>query len=84
MAGANFAYFISFLCGLSCANHPTIVFIFPGLAWLVFRSTRLKAKDHLYCAAFFAAGISADLFIMARAWTHPRSTGENRKPCPPL
>ena len=70
-AGSGAACFLGFLCGFACANHPTIAFLFPGLLWLVYRSAPLRPRDYLYCAVFFAAGISADLFIMVRASTHP-------------
>jgi len=69
--GAGAVYFLSLICGLACANHPTIAFVFPGLLWFVYRSARLSPKDYFYSALFFAAGISADFFILARAWAHP-------------
>jgi tetratricopeptide (TPR) repeat protein len=68
---ANTVYFISLACGMACANHPTAIFVLPGLFWLVYRSGSLKAKDYFLALLFFAAGISVDLFLMVRANTHP-------------
>ena len=67
----NTAFFISFACGMACANHPTAVFIFPGLFWIAYSSDSLKPKDYCVAVLFFVAGISLDLFLMARAGTHP-------------
>lgn len=70
---ASSAFFLSFLSGLAFANHPTIVFMLPGIFWLVYRSGDLEPKDYLYALLFFAAGASIDLFILIRASTHPLS-----------
>jgi tetratricopeptide (TPR) repeat protein len=67
-------YAVSLLCGLACANHPTIIFIAPPLAWLALRSKNLKLSNYGAALLFFGAGISAYFFLPLRFATGPVSS----------
>src|SRR3989339_197651 len=68
---AGTVYLLSLLCGISCANHPTIVFVMPGLLWFIISSKTLESKQYLACMLFFTAGIAAYLFLPIRSLAHP-------------
>lgn len=70
-AAVTTVYLLSLLCGLSCANHPTIVFILPGLVWFVLSLKALSVKQYMACAFLFAAGLAAYVFMPLRAAAHP-------------
>jgi tetratricopeptide (TPR) repeat protein len=67
-------YAISFICGLACANHPTIIFIAPPLVWLALSSKNLKPVNCLSAVIFFCIGLSAYLFLPLRSVTDPVSS----------
>ncbi|MHB9154575.1 MAG: protein O-mannosyl-transferase family [Endomicrobiales bacterium] len=66
-------FLLSFICGLSMGNHPTIVFLFPALAWFMTGALGLKIYDLLEGLLFFALGWSVHAYLPVRAAAGPVS-----------
>ena len=73
VSGAIF-YGLCFLCGLAAGNHPTIVFLIPGLMWYAWRVQELRMVHFINAGVFFLAGLSVYLFLPLRSLTGPLSS----------
>jgi tetratricopeptide (TPR) repeat protein len=67
-------YLIAFLFGIASANHETIIFVIPGLLWVLWKYKGIKLQDYAVGLFFLILGLSVYLFIPVRFMTGPVSS----------
>lgn len=68
-----FLFILSYILGIGAGNHQTIIFLFPGLVWYIWRLGVFKPSQIVYAAVFFAVGMTIYLFLPLRSQTVPLS-----------
>lgn len=61
----------SLACGFATGNHQTIIFIYPALAWLLFKYKYVNYNNLVKSAIYFVFGLSVYGFLMIRSHTEP-------------
>ncbi|MFN3550546.1 MAG: protein O-mannosyl-transferase family [Endomicrobiia bacterium] len=66
----NFWYLISFLFSLSLGNHHTIIFLSPGMFYLLLKA-EINFKKIIFCILFFLLGFSIYFVLPLRSQKDP-------------